>query len=84
MRHDEPNRAGDERLTGDMDRLPHSLAALGSSSSFLISWSNRSSVSRSLSPCVVSFRSLSPASVAHFSLSSSSSERSDVSEAYAE
>lgn len=40
---DEPNRAGDERLTGDMDRLPHSLAALGSSSSFLISWSNRSS-----------------------------------------
>ena len=29
---DEPNRAGDERLTGDMDRLPHSLAALGSSS----------------------------------------------------
>jgi len=53
---DEPNRAGDERLTGDMDRLPHSLAALGSSSSFLISWSNRSSVSRSLSPCVVSLR----------------------------
>ena len=42
---DEPNRAGDERLTGDMDRLPHSLAALGSSSSFLISWSNRSSSS---------------------------------------
>ena len=39
-----------------MDRLPHSLAALGSSSSFLISWSNRSSVSRSLSPCVVSLR----------------------------
>lgn len=34
----------DERLTGDMDRLPHSLAALGSSSSFLISWSNRSSI----------------------------------------
>lgn len=54
---DEPNRAGDERLTGDMDRLPDSLAALGSSSSFLISWSNRSSVSRSLSPCVVSLRS---------------------------
>ena len=28
-----------------MDRLPHSLAALGSSSSFLISWSNRSCLS---------------------------------------
>lgn len=38
-------REWDERLTGDMDRLPHSLAALGSSSSFLISWSNRSSSS---------------------------------------
>ena len=34
-----------------MDRLPHSLAALGSSSSFLISWSNRSPLCYSRRSC---------------------------------